>query len=193
VAVLALGIYAFNFGQVLSNIAAVPPVAIGLMVAGIVVVLISFMGCFGAGRESKPLLGVYLGLLLIIIASVIAVGVLAYGFTGELDTVLQQGWKSAPDSSKQWIYQNFDCCGYIVPDNSTVCQNAFNSNNSTVTPCKEKLLDFYLGKMKVIEIAGICFGAVLILGLVFTICLCCSVVPAEEERFGHYAEVVSIN
>ncbi|CAH1104259.1 unnamed protein product [Psylliodes chrysocephalus] len=65
-----------------------PPIV--LIVAGVVVFIIAFLGCFGAIRESYNLLMAFAGLLIIIFIVEIAVGVTAAVYKGDFQVALKE-------------------------------------------------------------------------------------------------------
>jgi hypothetical protein len=77
-------------------------IATSAIIIGVIISLISFLGCFGAANEKKLLLKSYFGLLIILVILEIAVGTAAYVKRDNIDPLLKDGWVHAfnqPDSN----------------------------------------------------------------------------------------------
>jgi len=155
----------------------VKTVSIGLLVVGGVVLFVSFFGCCGAIRLNRGLLGIYFFFVLLLVLAVGALGVVSFSNFFKVDTVLEDAWEKFDNQTKTWIYKNFDCCGFVKPDNSTACKNI-----PHVEGCKEKLEDWVNKNLTVFIIAAVVFAAFLILGLTLTCCLFCAIPSVEEEK-----------
>lgn len=100
-----------------------PPIV--LIVAGVVVFIIAFLGCFGAIRESYNLLMAFAGLLIIIFIVEIAVGVTAAVYKGDFQVALKENLlKSIKEYSNEnnaekipWdnVQKKLKCCGVDGP------------------------------------------------------------------------------
>jgi len=172
---LGLGIYMFvSLGNVKSMISMGLPIA--LLILGTFIGLLSCFGCCGASRRSKPLLLIYLGLLLILVLAQILVG--WYGITQseDLESKLYDEWKDISNNDKNALQDQFDCCGFY---NSTDypgsdCNNTKAQNDPDLEGCEDKIKDVCKTYLKVIIVIGSIFAAIELIGLI-TSCLffCC--------------------
>jgi hypothetical protein len=63
-------------------------IGISAIVIGIIITIVSFLGCFGAANEKGMLLKTYFGLLIILVILEISVGIAAYAKMDDVFTVL---------------------------------------------------------------------------------------------------------
>ncbi|KAJ3088496.1 hypothetical protein HK102_008606 [Quaeritorhiza haematococci] len=75
-------------------------VAISAIIIGIIVSIISFLGCFGAANEKGMLLKTYFALLILVILFQIGVGSAAYAKKDELPGLLEKSWESASNRTR---------------------------------------------------------------------------------------------
>ncbi|CAG9860725.1 unnamed protein product [Phyllotreta striolata] len=113
-----------DFNHFLSSDLLGPPVV--LIVAGVIVFVIAFLGCFGAIKESYNMLMAFGGLLIIIFIMEIAVGVTAAVYRKDFQENLKQSLLDSikrytngdVDSEKMpWhnVQQKLKCCGVNGP------------------------------------------------------------------------------
>ncbi|NWV19321.1 TSN1 protein, partial [Origma solitaria] len=76
------------FGSISSSVLQVVNVSILLIVIGAILLVIGFLGCYGAQKESKCLLMMFFSVVLIIFIAEVAAAVVALVFTGLAETLL---------------------------------------------------------------------------------------------------------
>jgi len=131
IVVMGVGIYSrvnsSNYDTLLGD-GGISSAANILIVSGIFVSLIGFVGCCGALKESKTMLIIYFILVLLIFILEIAAGILAYTkkdlmekhLASNLVTVVKENYgKANPDTATKalmkaldWFQQEVKCCGY---------------------------------------------------------------------------------
>uniref|UniRef100_UPI00358EC803 CD63 antigen-like n=1 Tax=Myxine glutinosa TaxID=7769 RepID=UPI00358EC803 len=89
-----------------------------LIVVGSVIFIVAFFGCCGAVRESRCMLGTFIGLLVIILVVEIAAAIAAFVYKdrvkGLVDTELKKSLDSYPTKKKKLIddlQHDMQCCG----------------------------------------------------------------------------------
>jgi len=156
------------------------PWPIGTIAVGGFVLLLSLFGCCGALKDSRLLLGLYFTFLFLIVGAQIFLVVYSYQFNsnGSLDNALSTGWAKADNDLKNWTQNYFKCCGFLdSTDNPSLpCQP-----NVTIG-CKDKVKEYIEDNVKVVQIAGIVIASVQFIGLLFSLCLCCSIRNSDDKK-----------
>ncbi|XP_035739868.1 CD63 antigen-like [Vespa mandarinia] len=106
-----------------------PPIV--LIVAGVIVFIIAFLGCYGAIKEHYSMLIAFAGALLIIFVIELAVGIAAAVFKNDfsmaMKDTLKESMKNYTDADKfAWdnVQSKLMCCGVDGP-NDWIMNNAF--------------------------------------------------------------------
>ncbi|XP_055296812.1 CD63 antigen-like isoform X2 [Sitodiplosis mosellana] len=181
------------------------PLSLGivLVVIGAIIMIVTFLGCFGAISDNKCMLLTFAILLSLIVAA--QVGVTAYGavridLPKRLTSVIvgsqwnQQSHKSLID----WCQKEFECCGYrnyndykndtnlILP--STCCKGHENDHKYNCPEkdaykkgCKQAFLDFLENYRAIIIGVVVGFALIELVGIVFS-----CVLFFRKNRAVHY-------
>uniref|UniRef100_A0A8C2ZJQ6 Tetraspanin 2b n=1 Tax=Cyclopterus lumpus TaxID=8103 RepID=A0A8C2ZJQ6_CYCLU len=144
-----------------------------LISAGSMVMLVGFFGCCGAVRESQCLLGSFFACLLIIFGAEVAAGV--FGFLNKDKVRLTFGRLSSelslmnPNGTTSFT---LNCCGTTerpCPDPPTDAKD-----------CKTSIKEFFNSKLYIIGYVGIGIAGVMIIGMIFSMVLCCAIRNTRE-------------
>ncbi|XP_076022607.1 tetraspanin-2-like [Genypterus blacodes] len=149
-----------------------------LIVAGSLVMLVGFFGCCGAVRESQCLLGSFFACLVIIFGAEVAAGV--FGFLNK-DKIIED-------------VQNFYAKTYNENNNGTLItsyQQVLNCCGTKSSPCptdaqpdtkdcEEGIMEFFNSKLYIIGYVGIGIAGVMIIGMIFSMVLCCAIRNSRE-------------
>uniref|UniRef100_A0A673X1M3 Tetraspanin 2b n=1 Tax=Salmo trutta TaxID=8032 RepID=A0A673X1M3_SALTR len=150
-----------------------------LIIAGSLVMLVGFFGCCGAIRESQCLLGSFFACLLIIFGAEVAAGV--FGFLNK-DKIIED-------------VQNYYIKSYNSNNNNTMIQNSYHKVVSTLTlpfylvkktmhgnnTMKDVgIKEFFNSKLYIIGYVGIGIAGVMVIGMVFSMVLCCAIRNSRE-------------
>uniref|UniRef100_A0A3P9MYS7 Tetraspanin n=1 Tax=Poecilia reticulata TaxID=8081 RepID=A0A3P9MYS7_POERE len=160
------------------------PIVAGVYIligAGSLIMLVGFFGCCGAVRESQCLLGSFFTCLLIIFGAEVAAGV--FGFLNK-DKVqfpinfYSEAYLENSNSTMILSYQKvvrfqttLNCCG----TKSNPCDAEPESENKD---CETKIKDFFDSKLFIIGYVGI--GIAGIIGMIFSMVLCCAIRNSRE-------------
>ncbi|XP_009637096.1 tetraspanin-1 [Egretta garzetta] len=143
------------FGALSSSVLQVVNVSYFLIVIGSILLVIGFLGCYGAQKESKCLLMMFFSVVLIIFIAEIAAAVVALVYTGLAETLLTSvvtpllKEKYGADSSFTSIWNitmgEIHCCG--LNNYTDFTHSPFYKKNETypefccngVKPCNETL------------------------------------------------------
>ncbi|XP_063071784.1 tetraspanin-2a [Engraulis encrasicolus] len=144
-----------------------------LIGAGGVMMLVGFFGCCGAMRESQCLLGLFFACLLVIFGAEVAAGV--FGFLNKtqiIDDVEGFYLNSLADEKNgtaitSLYHSVLQCCG----TEASPCQDA----DPGTKDCVKAIDDFFNEKLFIIGYVGIGIAGVMIIGMVFSMVLCCAI------------------
>ena len=109
VVILAIGAYALNADNPIYKESSLPT---GIMVLGGFVLVMSFLGCFGALQENRVLLLLYAILLCCAILCQIILAGIVLGSSSTVEKALEDAWKSASNATRTEVQKDFDCCGF---------------------------------------------------------------------------------
>ncbi|KAI9336652.1 Tetraspanin family-domain-containing protein [Zopfochytrium polystomum] len=181
-------------------------IAAGSLGVGIVVVVVSFLGCFGAANEKGMLLKTYFGLLCALVVLELGVGGAAYAKRDAVVNVcfvadlVERQWEkliadntTASTNTILKIEHTFQCCGYRTPTTLSVpatdCPLALGYPN----PCFSVLQDALRGSLSVIGGAGVGLGVVELVGIAFSALLFVRIARRERASESLLGEAWRIN
>ncbi|XP_036845005.1 CD9 antigen isoform X1 [Oncorhynchus mykiss] len=150
-----------------------------LIIAGSLVMLVGFFGCCGAIRESQCLLGSFFACLLIIFGAEVAAGV--FGFLNKdkiIEDVQNYYIKSYNDNkNNNTMIQNsyhkvLNCCG----TSQSFCPEA----PADTKDCEVGIKEFFNSKLYIIGYVGIGIAGVMVIGMIFSMVLCCAIRNSRE-------------
>ncbi|XP_038873869.1 CD81 molecule b isoform X1 [Salvelinus namaycush] len=134
-----------------------------LIAVGAVMMIVGFLGCYGAIQESQCLLGTFFFLLVCLFACEVAAGI--WGFSNR-DTI-----------SKEMI--NFYDAAYIksvdIVDSSSKTAAIKVLEVFHETSCHLKLKDLFSEKLCLIGLAALVVAVIMIFEMIFTMVLCCAI------------------
>ncbi|KAG7279860.1 hypothetical protein CRUP_016187 [Coryphaenoides rupestris] len=147
-----------------------------LIVAGGLVMLVGFFGCCGAVRESQCLLGSFFACLLIIFGAEVAAGV--FGFLNKdkiIEDVQNFYAKTYNENNNGTLITSYhkvlSCCGTKV----TPC-----TDPREIKDCEVGIEEFFKSKLYIIGYVGIGIAGVMIIGMIFSMVLCCAIRNSRE-------------
>lgn len=149
-----------------------------LIGAGSLVMLVGFFGCCGAVRESQCLLGSFFACLLIIFGAEVAAGVFGFLNKDKIIEDVQSYYKSTYNESNNGTlissYQNIlKCCG-------TKAKPCPDTDTKDLQDCETGIKDFFNSKLYIIGYVGIGIAGVMIIGMIFSMVLCCAIRNSRE-------------
>ncbi|XP_030216243.1 tetraspanin-2 [Gadus morhua] len=148
-----------------------------LIVAGSLVMLVGFFGCCGAVRESQCLLGSFFACLLIIFGAEVAAGV--FGFLNKdkiIEDVQNFYAKTYDDNNNSTLISSYhkvlNCCG----TKAAPCSDPPGESKD----CEVGIEEFFNSKLYIIGYVGIGIAGVMIIGMIFSMVLCCAIRNSRE-------------
>ncbi|GFN93909.1 tetraspanin [Plakobranchus ocellatus] len=224
-AILGVGIWlrldenAADFLKDSSKIDVIYAVAYVMIAIGFIIMLLGFLGCCGAIRESQWMLGAFFVMLFIIFATLLGFGIWAAAakdsFKETTEEMLEDGVNNYYKDEKQRafidsIQSYFNCCGHkngntdylVVGDIPDSCNRddyhkfhccgwdkgaddfekgldkgappSCDSDNYE-KPCNDQFYKWLENRLVVIAAVAIGVAVVLIMGMAFSLILCCAI------------------
>ncbi|XP_053505761.1 CD9 molecule b isoform X1 [Ictalurus furcatus] len=160
-----------------------------LIVAGALMMVVGFLGCCGALRESQCMLGLFFIFLLIIFAAEVAAGIWGLSnkdkivqevkqFYEQTYTTYQLTKQPALKETLTVIQLGLQCCGptgTVFDGAADTCPKKEGLAQLITTSCPAAIDDLFNSKMHIIGGVGIGIGVIMIFGMLFSMLLCCAV------------------
>ncbi|XP_023143158.1 tetraspanin-2a [Amphiprion ocellaris] len=156
-----------------------------LLGAGGLMMIVGFFGCFGAVRESQCLLASFFACLLIIFGAEITAGVFGFLNKEQIAEEVQKFYSSSVSDTSNpngtaiaLIYhKTLNCCGSSTPEvTNMLCVDVPEDTQD----CLTAITDFVNEKLHIIGYVGIGIAGVMILGMIFSMVLCCAIRNSRE-------------
>jgi len=84
----------------------------GLIVLGIILLFIIFLGVYGSFKKSTKFLGAYFILLFLLIICEFGVGGGSYAYRSKIPDELETSWETLSDQDRSALQYSFWCCGW---------------------------------------------------------------------------------
>ncbi|KAI5628481.1 tetraspanin-2 [Silurus asotus] len=146
-----------------------------LVGAGVIIMLVGFFGCCGAVRESKCLLGLFFSCLLIIFGAQLAAGVFGLLNKDKIVEEVKSFYNERGNDTVTNLYRQILCCG--GSEEST--ENTLCSDGNT-KDCLKAIEDFFNEKLSIIGYVGVGIAGIMIIGMIFSMILCCGIRKNRE-------------
>jgi hypothetical protein len=197
-ALLAVGIWAKVDERSLTDLIRDPTVTSHLNVAawiliviGSIIMVLGFLGCCGAIRESQCMLATFFVFLFIIFAALLTVGIYVYVYFDDPEK-LKAGEKKLSDCVAKYyndtvckdllddLNKQLGCCGAVKGDfaqqygpvkAADACGLQYLTEDGCSDSIKKKIKDYF------VIFVAIAFGVatVMLLGMIFAMMLCCAI------------------
>nr|AAY53598.1 tetraspanin family protein [Branchiostoma belcheri tsingtauense] len=166
---------------------------IALIVVGVITMIVGFLGCCGAIKENRCMLGAFFTLLLILLLVEIGVAIYAFVQRGQFFSLIG----TAVDTTSTVPYTSLDqaartlvdftqtylkCCGMNDTNNynptPASCSCAASVSTTSICtggnynqPCKTAIISFLAEKSLIVGGIGIGIGLTQLIGMIFACCL----------------------
>ncbi|KAI9011183.1 Tetraspanin/Peripherin [Gaertneriomyces semiglobifer] len=195
--------------------------ATAAIVIGVIVTIVSFLGCFGAANEKGMLLKTYFALLILLVILEISVGAAAYSKRNSIGDAIEDTWTKAYTDyratgngrSIMTVQVTFNCCGFantsaptdgfyggmVVPQplldgsGEVIPSSTCETLLDTTTPCQQAVIGSVNGSLGTIGAAGLVIGIIELIGLVFSAILFKRISQREEAAGSLLNEAWRIN
>ncbi|ORZ40374.1 Tetraspanin/Peripherin [Catenaria anguillulae PL171] len=150
------GIVGYNESNIVGIVSSsLPAACIGL---GVIVALVSLVGCFGAANESPFFMRVYFGLLAAIVVSEIVIGGVAYSHKDNVEIYLSKFWTNAFNTDKSVvarIQRLLQCCGF-----RTVTEMAVLDACPVQTACYTRMRERFMSGLHTMGSIALALGVI---------------------------------
>ncbi|XP_017296785.1 CD9 antigen isoform X2 [Kryptolebias marmoratus] len=165
-----------------------------LIAAGALMMVVGFLGCCGAIKESPCMLGLFFLFLLLIFAAEVAAGI--WGLSNK-DTVVEdvtEFYKQTYDNYKttkqealkeslRLIHYGLDCCGptgMVMDAIKDTCPKQEGLEVLVTTSCPKAIDEVFNNKLHILGGVGIGIGVIMIFGMIFSMMLCCAIKRSRD-------------
>ncbi|XP_069375699.1 CD9 antigen-like isoform X2 [Paralichthys olivaceus] len=162
-----------------------------LIAAGALMMVVGFLGCCGAIKESPCMLGLFFLFLLVIFAVEVAAG--TWGLSNK-DRVVEdvtefykqtysnyrQTKQEALKETLRLIHFGLNCCGptgTVIDAAKDTCPDR---EGLIVTSCPTAIDEMFNNKLHIIGGVGIGIGVIMIFGMIFSMMLCCAIKRSRD-------------
>ncbi|XP_054916105.1 CD81 molecule a [Poeciliopsis prolifica] len=169
-----------------------------LIAVGTVMMVVGFLGCYGAIQESQCLLGTFFVCLVILFACEVAAGIWGYmnkdtvskemkNFydsvydTAMSDTLSDPNKKSTVGHVLKVFHETLQCCGkdkitsgFSVITSKVGFQDVC-SQQWTLVDCHGKIDELFSDKIYLVGIAALVVAVIMIFEMIFSMVLCCGI------------------
>ncbi|NWW78293.1 CD9 protein, partial [Climacteris rufus] len=162
-----------------------------LIGAGALMMLVGFLGCCGASQESQCMLGLFFFFLFVIFALEVAAGI--WGFANKekiideinefyLDTYKKRTQPGAKETLTAFQLA-LNCCGLtgtLEQQFMETCPTKTLSESFSVKSCPAAIDEVFKSKFNVIGAVGLGIAVMMIVGMIFSMVLCCAIRRERE-------------
>jgi len=147
-------------------------IPVGIVVLGVFIMFLAFIGCFGAWRESRLFLGCYFFFLMLLTILLFAVGLGVYSKREEAGYYMMIGWMNSPNDVRVSFQNQLMCCGLDIFNDSwsgRPCPDKlkFNDSSQTGAACLPELTSLFRDSMQNVGGTGVAFAVLMFLGMIF--------------------------
>ncbi|XP_038124792.1 CD9 molecule a isoform X1 [Cyprinodon tularosa] len=165
-----------------------------LIGAGVLMMVVGFLGCCGAIQESPWMLGVFFFFLLIIFAIEVGAGIWGFSKQNEVVDNIVGFYRTTYDNYKKTrdeplkktlllIHEGLYCCGpngMITETDHEICPRADTLDQFIIKGCPKAIEDVLDSKLHIIGGVGITIAVVTVFELIFSMLLCCAIRKSRE-------------
>ncbi|XP_029020093.1 CD9 antigen-like [Betta splendens] len=165
-----------------------------LIAAGALMMVVGFLGCCGAIKESPCMLGLFFVFLLLIFAVEVAAGI--WGFSNkdkvveDLTEFYKQTYTNYKDTKQEalketlrLIHFGLACCGptgTVIDAAKDTCPKQEGLASLVTTSCPAAINEMFNSRLHIIGGVGIGIGIITIFGMIFSMILCCAIKRSRD-------------
>ncbi|KAM6895288.1 CD9 antigen-like isoform 2-T2 [Xenentodon cancila] len=165
-----------------------------LIAAGGLMMVVGFLGCCGAIKESPCMLGLFFFFLLIIFAAEVAAGIWGLSNKDQVVEDVTEFYKETYANYKatkqealketlRVIHFGLNCCGptgTVLDTIKDICPKQEGLDLFITKSCPDAIEEVFNGKLHIIGGVGIGIGVIVIFGMIFSMMLCCAIKRSRD-------------
>uniref|UniRef100_A0A3Q0RXF0 Tetraspanin n=1 Tax=Amphilophus citrinellus TaxID=61819 RepID=A0A3Q0RXF0_AMPCI len=165
-----------------------------LIAAGALMMVVGFLGCCGAIKESPCMLGLFFLFLLLIFAAEVAAGIWGLSnsdrVTSDITEFYKQTYANYKDTKQpalketlRLIHFGLDCCGptgTVFDAAKDICPKQEGLEILVTKSCPAAIDEVFNNKLHIIGGVGIGIGVIMIFGMIFSMMLCCAIKRSRD-------------
>jgi len=140
----------------------------GIVAIGVFIMFVSFLGCFGAWKESRTLLGIYFFFMFLFSVLLLAVGIGVSTKKEEASYYISQGWMTRANKDI-WntLQKSYSCCGLVTWNDTFGVWPCPQSSFATQQACLIPLINSFNSQYNNLAGVGISLSVLMLLTMVF--------------------------
>ncbi|XP_032895016.1 CD81 antigen [Amblyraja radiata] len=165
-----------------------------LIGVGAVMMIVGFLGCYGAIQESQCMLGTFFICLVVLFACEVAAGIWGFVHKDEVASELKMFYDQAstaylmPDRNPERkdqaktvlvaLHNALDCCGADFANkllSADLCPKQKGIGVIAKADCGTQIKELFTEKLYIIGIAAVIVAVIMILEMIFSMVLCCGI------------------
>ncbi|XP_076011849.1 CD81 antigen-like [Genypterus blacodes] len=168
-----------------------------LIAVGAVMMVVGFLGCYGAIQESQCLLGTFFACLVILFACEVAAGIWGFMHKDTVSKEMINFYDSVYDNAMSKIimdrekrdaatavlkvfHETLNCCGKgqfsaVLTKMTDEVSITNLCPSGTMTSCHSRIEDLFSDKIYLIGIAALVVAVIMIFEMIFSMVLCCGI------------------
>lgn len=164
---IGVGTYAYNrpVGELSGT-----TLPVGIVVLGVFILFLSFIGCLSAWKESRIFLGFYFFFLCLFTFLLLVVGLAVYVKRNEAGYYMSEGWKAADRDIRWGLQWSFSCCG-LYEWNDTYAALPCPADVISNVSCLPTLESQFSSSFYTLGSAAIAFAVLMVFSVFFVCCL----------------------
>ncbi|TDG96538.1 hypothetical protein EPR50_G00229880 [Perca flavescens] len=165
-----------------------------LIAAGALMMVVGFLGCCGAIKESPCMLGLFFLFLLLIFAVEVAAGIRGLSnkdrVVEDFTEFYKQTYSNYKDTKQdalketlRLIHFGLDCCGptgTVIDAAKDICPQQEGLALLVTKSCPAAIDEMFNNKLHIIGGVGIGIGVIVIFGMIFSMMLCCAIKKSRD-------------
>jgi len=174
-----MGVGSFAYNHPVASLAGTT-LPVGIVVLGVFIMFLSFLGCLSAWKQSRFFLGLYFFFLMLLTFLLLVVGAAVVANKDQASTYMTRGWAKLDNGGRNTIQDQFSCCG-LKAWNDTYAGSVCPPGGPSQRACLPVFTDLFVSNFNKAGTAGIVISFLMVLFLAF-VCLLMRGIKAKKLK-----------